>query len=68
MRQAFNGKEIFRNPDGTFYGLNFGWDFCAEHEWGIEDLNESFGIDNNIPGIKGRLQTKSPFLSNKPIP
>lgn len=57
MRHAFNGKEIFKTKDDTFYGINLGYDFCAEHEWGIEKLERFFGVDTSIPGIKGRKQT-----------
>ena len=29
---------------GQVIGINLGWDFCAEHEWGIEGLQRTFGI------------------------
>jgi hypothetical protein len=33
-----------RKSGGQVIGINLGWDFCAEHEWGIEKLNLAFGI------------------------
>lgn len=72
MRHAFNGKEIFKTKEDTFYGINLGYDFCAEHEWGIDKLKTLFGINDSIPGINGRKQTKEvtsfkvgTFIKNK---
>jgi len=44
MRQAFNGAQVYFNEDGTTpLAINLGYDFCAEHEWGIKGLNEKLG-------------------------
>lgn len=56
--------------DGEFVGVNLGWDFTAEHEWGIEKLTGNFGISgvqnglfNKRLGIDARQVTKiSPHL------
>ena len=29
---------------GQVIGINLGWDFCAEHEFGIKGLNRAFGL------------------------
>lgn len=30
--------------DDKFIGISLGYDFCAEHEWGIKDIKRRFGI------------------------
>lgn len=42
------------------FGLSFGWDFTAEHEWGIKDLQYDFGITPDELGIEGRRIRKTP--------
>ena len=59
MRRTYNSQFIF-NEDGTFVGLNLGADYCAEHEWGIRDLEDTFGINRNLVGIKSRTIQKLP--------
>ncbi len=43
-------------------GINLGFDFCAEHEWGIKDLQEDFGIKigGRKLGFEARRNTKVP--------
>ena len=40
--------DIIEGPNGStggqIIGISLGWDFCAEHEWGIQDMQRSFGI------------------------
>ena len=43
MRSGSHDAQILEY-DGEFVGVNLGWDFTAEHEWGIEDLTRDFGI------------------------
>lgn len=38
----------------TFVGFSLGADFCAEHEWGIHRLCESFGIVDKGYGVDRR--------------
>jgi hypothetical protein len=33
-----------KTPHSTIAGINLGFDFCAEHEWGYEDLKQSLGL------------------------
>ena len=51
MRQGFGGEFLY-NEKGEFAGINLGFDYCAEHEWGISPLNARLGISDN-PNIEG---------------
>jgi len=46
MRRA-TGETEFVNLENIIIGVNLGYDFCAEHEWGIRGLRSDFGIDAN---------------------
>jgi len=62
MRQGRDNEILFR--DGKLIGINLGADYCAEHEWGIDNINRSFGIDRTNFGVKGRQITQiSPNLT-----
>lgn len=41
----------------VFYGISLGYDFCAEHEWGIKQLQKKLGIDSEKLGVDGRTIT-----------
>lgn len=43
MRKAYNGEVL--KIDDKLVGVNLGADYCAEHEWGIRVIQDSFGID-----------------------
>jgi len=47
MRSGLHDAD-FIEESGEVIGVNFGWDFCSEHEWGIKDLCCNFGIDSEI--------------------
>lgn len=53
MRKG-NHNAFVSNEDGTFVGVNLGWDFTSEHEWGIKGLKRDFGIE----GVKDGLLKK----------
>jgi hypothetical protein len=57
MRKAYQNSHIIED-NGIFYGISLGYDFCAEHEWGIKDLQSKLGIDTKKMGIDGRTITK----------
>ena len=60
MRKAFNNFKILKD-DKQFIGISLGYDFCAEHEWGIKRLKEKFGIpeaSKENMGVKSRTITK----------
>lgn len=51
--------------DDKFIGVSLGYDYCAEHEWGIKDLKQLCGIpeaDKTNMGVKNRTITKCPVL------
>ena len=55
MRAAYKGVEIIRSDDGEFLGLSLGFDFCAEHEHGINPMRDALGVgtltEKSINGI-----------------
>jgi len=64
MRKASqdNGLIVENNK---FIGVALGYDYCAEHEWGIEDLKRMCGMPDasrKNMGIKNRTITKIPPL------
>ena len=44
MRRGYN-SELIKDEQGQLLGFNLGADYCAEHEWGIDKIKRSFGID-----------------------
>lgn len=58
MRKAYKDFGIIEE-NGVFYGISLGWDFCAEHEWGIKDLKILLGINDTKLGVDGRAITKN---------
>lgn len=61
MRRGNQGKAVIRLEDEkTLLGVNLGADFTAEHEWGIEKLRRTYGINNELDGIDGRLISRAP--------
>lgn len=57
MRRAYINKSIL-DEDGVFYGVSLGYDFCAEHEWGIDGITRKFGLDKKAMGVDARKMTK----------
>lgn len=48
MKQTYLNKEWLFNKSGEFCGVNLGSDFTSEHEWGIDGIKASFGINNTV--------------------
>ena len=65
MRRGYSNVKLIQD-ENTFYGVSLGFDFCAEHEWGIDGLVRMFGIDRSKMGIDGRTITinKTVFVSD----
>jgi hypothetical protein len=59
MRKTYNNKKIITDPDGMLIAISLGYDFCSEHEWGINGIRANLGIDISKLGIKGRKITKN---------
>lgn len=61
MRIGNQDYGIFNDEDGKFIGISLGYDYCAEHEWGHDDIKRDFGIpelSKKTLGIKSRSITK----------
>lgn len=58
MRRAYNNVSFIEEND-VFYGISLGYDYCAEHEWGIEKTEAIFGLDKSKLGIEGGTITKN---------
>ena len=62
MKRASHSNGLIFD-DGKFIGIALGYDYCAEHEWGIDGLKRLFGMPRtsakNI-GIKCRTITIVP--------
>ena len=66
MRRAYQSYSILTIPEmdeDKFVGISLGYDFTAEHEWGIADMKRLFGIPEPTKknmGIACRTITKCP--------
>lgn len=52
MRKGTFDRKWIMDGD-TFVGVSFGSDYCAEHEWGINDIRSDFGVVKSV--IEKRL-------------
>lgn len=62
MRKAFSDFELVEHED-KIIGIALGYDFCAEHEWGIEGIIKRLGIkgiSKKTFGFKSRINNKVP--------
>lgn len=59
MRRA-RDNGLLKDDNGQLIGINLGADFTSEHEWGIEELRQMFGMRNGGYGIERRIMTKVP--------
>ncbi len=59
MRRGTHDTD-FITLDEKIIGVNLGWDFTAEHEWGISDLTNAFGLNTELLGFEGRKNTIVP--------
>lgn len=64
MKQSTENVMFIHNKS-KLVGINLGFDYCAEHEWGIEDLQESLGIikDPSVFGLEKRIISDSSSIS-----
>lgn len=44
MRQGLQDVGFIESVEGEVIGVNLGWDFAAEHEWGIRRITKDFGL------------------------
>lgn len=62
MKKAYNDHAILTLED-KFIGISLGYDYCAEHEWGINGIKEEFKIkelNKKTMGIESRKITTCP--------
>lgn len=78
MRKAYSDVCFLSMPvplsDDVLVGISLGFDFCAEHEWGIKGIKNRLGIgepSKENMGIKARKSTLVPeciFFMEKKLP
>jgi hypothetical protein len=64
MRKASQDNGIIVE-EGKFIGIALGYDYCAEHEWGIKDLKRICGMpeaSKRNMGVANRTITKVPLI------
>lgn len=50
MRSGSSHNEFIIH-EGIFCGVNLGWDFTSEHEWGIKGIEQTFGLEGVANGV-----------------
>ena len=61
MRTAYSDMCLIGVDENTPCGINLGYDFCAEHEWGVRGIREHFGVGKAAElGVDARKATKCP--------
>src|SRR6185436_440352 len=45
MKYATHDNGLIRDEQGNLVGVNLGWDFTAEHEWGVRGIKQDLGVD-----------------------
>ncbi len=60
MRKAYNNFDFITHND-QFIGVSLGYDFCAEHEWGIKGIKRDFGVGEEETGILKSLFSQTKF-------
>lgn len=53
MRTGTSNLNLWRNEQEKLIGLSLGWDFTAEHEWGIEEIQQAFGLETRSVDVRG---------------
>ena len=59
MRRATHDVAFLIHEDGTLGGFTLGFDFCAEHEFGVKTMKRALGISGGL-GVEGRTMTQQP--------
>lgn len=71
MRRAFSNVTLLSNEnEKEVIGVSLGYDYCAEHEWGIEDLNRKFGVNTSGLFYETKItkhEQQRSFLSKKDV-
>ncbi len=51
MRQGNNASFIYSESPTALIGINLGSDYCAEHEWGIKDIQHYTGMNTDQSNV-----------------
>lgn len=67
MKKSYHYTSWRKTSEGKLCGVNFGYDFCAEHEQGIPGIREAFGIktytgNSTVNAIKKLFGSLKPQL------
>lgn len=54
MRQAFRDVDWIED-EGKIVGICLGYDYCAEHEWGIKGIKQTLGIWSGDPKTEKKV-------------
>jgi hypothetical protein len=54
MRTATHDQAVVNNGNNELCGVILGYDYCAEHEWGIKDIRRKYQMDDGAIGIDKR--------------
>ncbi len=61
MRRGMHDKGFLYGDAGTLWAVALGYDFTAEHEWGVERLKRDFGVGQAASkGLESRRMTIKP--------
>jgi hypothetical protein len=61
MRRGTSDTAFCFDESGKLVGVNLGYDFCAEHEWGTKKIQKAFGVGEGAEiGLETRKTTCVP--------
>lgn len=63
MRRGSQDKHLIEE-NGEVIGINLGWDFVSEHEWGIKNIRRAFGMSEISRECLGFDARTVKFVSN----
>jgi len=58
MKPTYKDCGLIRDEQENLIGVNLGWDFTAEHEWGIATIKRMLGIEGKGYGANRHLISK----------
>ena len=74
MRRCIADRGSWVEKGDSTLGISLGYDFCAEHEWGVRPLEEKLGVwdgdpktESKIFGERRHLVTNSTSISMKEV-
>lgn len=65
MRKAYNDFEFVQDEQDNFIGISLGYDYCAEHEWGIEGIKSKLGIPRELVSENFGLDFRTVSIFNE---